>query len=402
MIPRLLTALFLASGLGCAYAEPGPAAPPPAYDAALEALLAGDQIEAVRRLWRIVESEPDHAGAWLDLGLIYCDSGMALAAGRIFDHVERRFSPGEAILQLIGLVRSRGCRPPPPPPPPFRLLVGLRAGHDSNPNFGLAADSLTLRINGVPTPVALNAASRPQPSAWSAINLLAEGSPAPGWRLHALAGLADYRRGGEHDQRRFLLAASHAAGPAYTSAWLSGTWLGGDAYQGVAGFRHRRQLGEGRWEADLILQRLHHPGRNVLDGWTLEPRLGYRLELPGEGLLVLAAGPHLDRPDAADRPGGRRLGAALQLDLVQPLPGGWRLDAFARAQRLADADAYSPLFGDAHRSQRLGLLSLNLGRPVGKAARCGLQYQALDSRDPIPVFTYRQHIASVGCEYEFR
>lgn len=399
MLARLLTVLILASGIGCAHAEPGTVAPP-AYDAALEALLAGDEREAARRLWRIVETDPGHAGAWLDLGLIYCDSGMAAAAARIFDHIERRFNPAEAIRQLIELVRARGCRPP-LPPPPYRFQAGLRAGHDSNPNFGLAADSLTLRINGIPTPVELTAASRPQPSAWSALNLLAEAAPAPGWRLHAVAGLADYRRGGEHDQRRLLLAASHFSGPAHSSAWLSRTWLGGEAYQGVAGLRHRRQLGA-RWEADVVLQRLHYPGRGVLDGWTLEPRLGYRIGLPGEGTLLVAAGPHLDRPDASDRPGGRRTGAAVQLDLVQPLPGGWRLEAFARAQRLADADAYSPLFGDTRRRQRLGLLSLSLSRPVGPATRCGLQYQALDSRDPIPVFGYRQHIASLGCEYEFR
>lgn len=400
MLARLLKVLILASGIGCAHAEPGTAAPP-AYDAALEALVAGNEREAVRRLWHIIETDPGHAGAWLDLGLIYCDNGMAAAAARIFEHIERRFDPAEAIRQLIELVRARGCRPLPPPAPPYRFQAGLRVGHDSNPNFGLAADSLTLRINGTPTPVELTAASRPQPSAWSALNLLAEASPAPGWRLHAVAGLADYRNGGDHDQRRLLLAASHTAGPAYTSAWLSHTWLGGEAYQSVAGLRHRHQLGAG-WEADVVLQRLHYPGRSVLDGWTLEPRLGYRIELPGEGMLLVAAGPHLDRPDASDRPGGRRTGGAVQLDLVQPLPGGWRLEAFARAQRLVDADAYSPLFGDTRRRQRLGLLSLSLSRPVGRDARCGLQYQALDSRDPIPVFSYRQHIASLGCEYEFK
>ncbi len=400
MLARLLTAFFLACGLGYAHAEPEPVAPP-SYDAALEALLAGNEREAVRRLWQIIETDPAHAGAWLDLGLIYCDNGMAGAAGRIFAHIERRFDPAEAILQLIDLVRARGCRPPPPSSPPYRFQAGLRVGHDSNPNFGLAADNLTLRINGIPTPVALTAASRPQPSAWSALNLMAEASPAPGWRLHAIAGFADYRQGGEHDQRRLLFAASHASGPAYSSAWVSHAWLGGASYQSVAGLRHRRQLGDAGWEADIVLQRLHYSGRSVLDGLTFEPRLGYRIGLPGDGALVLAAGPHLDRPEASDRPGGRRTGVAVQFDLVQPLPGGWRLEAFARAQRLKDAEAYSPLFGDTRRSQRLGLLSLNLSRPVGQATRCGVQYQALDSRDPIPVFSYRQHIASLGCEHEF-
>lgn len=71
------------------------------YQEALQALAEGRRTDASRALRRLIEQEPRHAGAWLDLALIQCGLGNAEEAERMFATVETRFDPSREILELI-------------------------------------------------------------------------------------------------------------------------------------------------------------------------------------------------------------------------------------------------------------------------------------------------------------
>jgi hypothetical protein len=82
---------------------------------------------------RVLELEPQYAGAWLDLASTHCELGNAAEAERLFHEVEVRFAPSPGILGIIAAQRSKGCLPW--KPKSQRSFTVTRAA-DSNINQG--------------------------------------------------------------------------------------------------------------------------------------------------------------------------------------------------------------------------------------------------------------------------
>ena len=79
------------------------------YQDALQSIAEGRKNDASAMLMRLVEKEPEHAGAWLEVALLQCGLGHADEAERLFAIVETRFNPPVGILELISNTRSQGC-----------------------------------------------------------------------------------------------------------------------------------------------------------------------------------------------------------------------------------------------------------------------------------------------------
>lgn len=79
------------------------------YRDALQSLAEGRKNDASDQFARVIEKEPLHAGAWLDLALIQCGLGNAEEAERLFAEVETRFNPSRGMLEVIANARSLGC-----------------------------------------------------------------------------------------------------------------------------------------------------------------------------------------------------------------------------------------------------------------------------------------------------
>lgn len=85
------------------------------YQDALQSIAEGRRGDASRELRRLIENEPLHAGAWLDLALIQCALGHADEAEHMFATIETRFAPAvstpgwETMLRLIAEAREAGC-----------------------------------------------------------------------------------------------------------------------------------------------------------------------------------------------------------------------------------------------------------------------------------------------------
>ena len=77
---RALAALLALSCALPGLAQTAPPQPPDLYQEALESIAEGRNKDASETLARVIESEPLHAGAWLDLALIQCAQATPISA----------------------------------------------------------------------------------------------------------------------------------------------------------------------------------------------------------------------------------------------------------------------------------------------------------------------------------
>ena len=84
----LLLPAILACLPGPLLAQDGETPQQQLYQDALQSLAEGRKNDASKALVRLIEQEPKHAGAWLDLALIQCSLGHAEEAERLFANIE--------------------------------------------------------------------------------------------------------------------------------------------------------------------------------------------------------------------------------------------------------------------------------------------------------------------------
>lgn len=79
------------------------------YRDAMLAIAEGRLNDAEAALTTLTTSEPQHAGAMLDLATLFCAAGKGAAAERLFVEIEQRFAPPGPILDVIAQQRRLGC-----------------------------------------------------------------------------------------------------------------------------------------------------------------------------------------------------------------------------------------------------------------------------------------------------
>lgn len=367
-------------------------------------------------LWRRIEAAPDAPGAWLDLAVHYCENGQAQAAERIFHLLRTRYTLPAGILELIDGLRQGGCRPTQALPPADNTLqLRLSAGHDSNPNQGLAAASIALNLGGLPLQLVLDPASRPRADQWQAIDFAWLGT-GNGWQPFVLGGQRRYRQQTDYNTGHVvagLQKIEHSGEEIRFNASL--LTLGGQLYHVHAQGHWQRPLADRQnlpetrsWQADwhwgVLAGIQHFHRRGEQDSVQIEPRLVGRFDPApvGHPLDVrLGLGLLLDEP-LRERPGGRRHGLDVQLDLRTPLPGGWLADGLLRLQALREAEPYSPLFGQQRRAGRIEWAGLTLSRRIAADTSLSLNFFAQRSRDDLPLFGFDRRQVFVGLEHVFR
>jgi hypothetical protein len=133
---RLRLALLLSCWLTGAHALAGDQAKPAQedlYQDALQSIAEGRRNDASHELSRLLEKEPLHAGAWLDLALTQCALGHADEAERLFATIETQFNPSPAMLLLIAQAREEGCHRW---QPVHSMAMSIGRGIDQNVNQG--------------------------------------------------------------------------------------------------------------------------------------------------------------------------------------------------------------------------------------------------------------------------
>lgn len=116
------------------------------YQQALQSIAEGRKNDASETLQRVIDKEPLHAGAWLDLALMQCALGHAAEAEKLFDAIEKRFAPPPGITSLIDDARAQGCDNW---QPHSSGTITVGRGIDQNVNQGSSSSAYTVNQQGI-------------------------------------------------------------------------------------------------------------------------------------------------------------------------------------------------------------------------------------------------------------
>lgn len=379
---------------------------PDNYEEALKLLELGDREGAIEQYNLLLDKLPNHAGAWLDLALLYCEQGEVARAHQIFEHVERQFQPPPAIRELILHYRASGCAPR--PAPKGRWVVTLSTGHTSNVNRGLSNPVVELTLPFGITPVRLGDAFNPRASALVALNasFTKEVRRLPGTSWFIGATEKFFPSVQELSQRSFVAGISQqrAIQGWQVESELAVTHLSLDERSHQTGL-----LGQvGAWApainprtpqfgADLSVSRWRYPHDPLYDNRIIEGRFNMRWVASERVALRASLGRVVDIASNA-RPGLDREGYSFYTGAQWLLSDLLRADASFRQRRLTDEAVYSPLFGERrHRStQQQFLAGIQTQSIPGLPGTWRLEWERSASRDNIPLFPYTSRTISVS------
>lgn len=377
------------------------------YQSALQSLAEGRKSDASEALSRLIEQEPQHAGAWLDLALIQCSLGHGDEAERLFANVETRFSPSREILELIAEARDSGCRAW---RPASSLSVHAGRGIDDNVNQG--ASNSTFIVKGPDGEIELPLLDDflPKRDQYTSVNaeyirdVTANGS----------LGFLQFQ-GRRYDRMRAYDTAAAYGG--IESPWRFGDWtlrttgtaglttLGGKLYQRQAQLQAR------------VAPPLPLPPRTQLYLTASATRTDY-VTLPtfdarvfeGRAQLAHQLGTLAASATAAvlsdkarnDRPGGNRHGNYLTLSLRKSFGASINADLSYTRQAWDSASAYSPeLLIDQVRSQRTQVLRAALTWQVSKYQSVALEGRAVRNRENISIFQYNNRQLQLSWQWHY-
>ncbi|WP_374485355.1 tetratricopeptide repeat protein [Zoogloea sp.] len=378
------------------------------YRDALSALENQDPDSAMTQLESLITDLPDHAGAWLDLAILVCQSGAQNRAEELFRHIEERFSPPPAIREVITRYRNTGC--PKPHPNKLRGQLSVSLGRDTNATLGVPYGQVLLGPTGNTFEVQVAANQRSKDSIVAGL----EGE------LSIPVGPYGTTLFGYLSGRRFPSAASFD-----TSTWAAAVtqpvpWRTGQASLLSAGLVHSRMDGKSfqnsaylnwieplsmrgddmEWALDLSGVQNRYEVNRAFDSRVLEIRLQHSGKL-GAGRYVLGAGRVQDNAEA-NRPGGDREGWSMQLNLAYPMAHGSRLEVFMREQRLKGSEEYAPGIISTHRASVTRQSRITYAHPVSSQEEWRVQARRLENHDNIPLFEYTSNALEGVWSYSWR
>jgi tetratricopeptide (TPR) repeat protein len=392
-----------------ATAPQGPAVASPSqqenlYQDALEALGEGRRTDASKALEQLVDEQPTHAGAWLDLALIQCSLGNADEAERMFAIIETRFNPSRDILELIAETREAGCLPW---KPTSALSLTVGRGVDQNVNQGASTSALVLEGGSIVLPLLPD--FLPRHDQYSVVgvdyvrdvtpngsigfvqlqarhndsiheydsNSLVAGVDFPWkikrWTLHTVGSLGAVTLGGHYYQRQAQLQARvipplplpgsmqfSMLGSATRTEYMTLTNFDSNTYELRGLFTYRK------------------------DSWYASASLGYQDDHTGSG-----------------RPGGNRDGWYGNLQVRRALIGPLTGELNYTRQTWNSTTAYSPGLIDVIRSQSTQVLRGTLIWPFAKNQSLQLEGRAIRNHENISIFQYNNKQLQLSWQWQY-
>jgi hypothetical protein len=362
------------------------------YQEALLALAEGRRTDASLMLRQVIDKEPRHAGAWLDLAMTQCGLGNGQEAERLFDTVETRFNPSPEMLELIAEMREEGCKPW---KPSSSLAISFGRGSDQNVNQG--ASTSTLHLEGTTTDLPLQDQFLPKRDDYlvGSLDYLRDLTP------NGTIGFAQlqWRRNDSLHQYDSSALFGGVESPYRLGNWgvrataiAGAVSLGGQVYQ-------RQAQAQARVAPPVSLP--HNASFDVMGGFTyndyrslthfdsrtfeLRPEFVYHSgDLFGSASLGF-----LDDRGEAERPGGDRHGQLLNLLVRQAL--GWNTSgelAYTR-QTWRSAHGYAPdLLIPQIRDQATEVLRASLTYRFDPHHSLLLEARGVRNRENISIFQY--------------
>lgn len=374
------------------------------YLEAMRLIANGQKQDASDALTRMIQQEPEHAGAWLDLAILQCEMGRAEEAERLFAEIVARFQPPPGILEIIARRRAQGCDGW---QPASRSSLMLGRGADNNVNQGASTSYFTLGSGNSRLELQLLPEYLPK-SDWFTI-LSAE--YARDLSAAGTMGFVQFQARQNDALARYntTVIAAGAEHPWRIGDWnirggavLSALSLGGRLYQK----QHQLQAriapplalpGNLQFSLSAGVAHVAYPTLANLDAniWEMRGLLNYRTQ---QAQAQASLGYSSDRASAA-RPGGDRRGwmAGMQgqTRITDEVFGelGWS------RQTWRSESAYSPGLIDQSRNQTTDILRAGLTIPVAARQAVRIEWRDVRNKENISLFQYNNRLLLLSWQW---
>ena len=391
----------------------------PEYDRAAAYIVSGNTAAALDVLRKLEQEPPPDAGAWLDLGILYCEAGQAKDAERIFSVLQKRFAPPPSIVQLIDYYLALGCAVPgrtvaPAEDSRLRLTLGVAGGYASNVNFGPSSATVRLADGAPLRDLVLLPSSLAKGDTFLGLEAAAEQElqAVPGAYLSGGVRLRSYARQSDYDTGYFAAGVGYRTRVGEGSIEVLGEstqlWIGGNVYESTAGLFVSAWLGSGevwlhqfRWGAEGNVTQSLYPGNGMYDARNTELRLKSQFKLREDMTMTFLVGLAQDKA-ARDRPGGDRSGGMLGLSLERAISNAHRIKFYFQHYSLAESTAYNPtMFGDIIRSPQSSYASLRYQYQFTRDQGVYLQFSESWRRDKIELFSLNSGVLALGYQWRY-
>jgi hypothetical protein len=363
------------------------------YQDALQSIAEGRRSDASHELMLLLDKEPKHAGAWLELALTQCALGHADEAERMFATIETRFDPPPAFIRLIAEVREQGCNR-------WQAFssstLALGRGIDQNVNQGARTANYVIDAPGGQIEYVLSDDFRPKHDQYTLLSVEYTREVTPNGSL----GFVQFQ-GRRNDHLHAYDTGSLFTG--IETPWRFDRWtlrttgtlglvtLGGKLYQRQAQLQARvgppLRLPAGTG-INLIA------GITYADFQTLSNFNSTTFEL--RGLVTHRSGAtfasaslgYLQDRALAQRPGGDRDGWFGSVLLRRRLAAGLSGELTYTRQDWNSRLPYSPGLIDQVRAQQTQVLRANLVYALSKNQSLQLEARAVRNHENISIFQY--------------
>ena len=375
------------------------------YRQALQSIAEGRKNDASATLTRVIEREPLHAGAWLDLALIQCALGHAEEAERLFDRIRERFNPPPGILDLISEARANGCASW---RPQGQASFSVGRGIDQNVNQGTRATSYSTSAAGVALELPLTEDFLPKHDQYTVVtaDYLRDLTP------NGTTGFIQLQER-RYDALRAYNSSSLFAG--VDTPWRYGNWsvhgsasfglitLGSQLYQRQAQVQARigpplPLPGSMQFSLSTALTRVEYLTLSNFNANSAELRgqFSYRLDDDSASASLSL----LDDRAAAARPGGNRHGWLGTAQWRRRLVGETSGELAYSRQSWNGSSAYSPGIIDQTRDQVTHILRATLTYPLSPTQSLQLEARQVRNKENIAIFQYNDRQLQLSWQWQ--
>lgn len=377
------------------------------YQQALQSIAEGRKDDASEALMQVIESEPDNAGAYMEVALIQCSLGRSDEAERLFATIETRFNPPQGILDVIANARDSGCASW---KPLTSASVTTGRGYDHNVNQGARNPSYIVeRDGGEIEVVELLEDFLPQSDHYTmlAADYMREITP------NGSVGFVQLTARRNDSLRRYDSKTLYAGveAPYRFGEWTMRTTataglveLGGKMYQQQVQLQARvgPPLGlpsgmQFNAIGGITVSRFMALTNFNAVTYELRGQLTYRTD---DFYLSASAGFALDRA-RADRPGGDRSGPLLSLLLRKPFVAGSTLELGYSAQAWDSRTPYLPGVIYQVRNQRTHIGRATVVYPLARNHSLQLEGRMVHNTENISFFQYNNRILQLSWQWQF-
>jgi hypothetical protein len=364
-----------------------------AYEQAQASIQAQAWEDAIDRLNALRRVYPQHAGALLDLAILYCNIGNAGKADAALDVLERAFELPPHLAPLIMELRLRRCAPT---DKGTQWSAIFSVGHETNANQGSAIRSFSLGSSTTPLYVTLDDEFLPQPSTFAAVQLQISRKQNLRDRLYGTLHARRYASVAGFDDTIALLgyerSLSDALGSGSADVNASLRTFGGKLYQQALSARlqalsQRVHQPRVMFGLDIRTSHTHYPTRTAFNSWETAISTPL-LWQPSARTWTRASVGWLVDIALNRRPGGDRMGPTMSFDWIHQPTHNWKVYASWNARLLQGESPYAPSLLAMSQRMRRHVLTSGWELQLSRQDSFRIEYQHTRNTDTVPMHNF--------------